>query len=336
MVTRHIIDLLKSHVQGDRVYFRSVAMKIAADEARKGHSKTAEMIRDIVDEAKQRGTPVEQRSSSMVVLPPRGEVADLISTSRPEIRLPSLVLPPSTEAWLKRVIEEQRQQTRLRQHNLPPRRKLLFMGPPGTGKSATAEALAAELDLPLFTILTEVVVNGSMGETPARLRLVVEAMGANPGVYLFPEFDAVDVKRTAGTGYGQTGRTMNLFRQLLAKHESDRVIIAATNHPDLMDQSLFKGFDDVLEFSAPDEAMATRILQARLVPFDTTTVDWSVVRSRLRGLRQADLARAAIDAAKSSILNASGQVQTADLVSALEERSDARTRQTTPSQSQVC
>lgn len=336
MVTRHIIALLKSHVQGDWAHFRSIAMEIAADESRKGHSKTAEMIRELVDEAKRQSLLVEGRSGSMAVLQPQGELADLIPMSTSEIRLSSLVLPPSTEARLNRVIEEQRQQSRLRQHNLAPRRKLLFVGPPGTGKTATAAALACELGLPLFTVLTKFVVNGSTGETPAKLRIAFEAMGTNPGVYMFHECDAADVKQTTDTGRRQAGRIMDSFRRLLAKDESGRLIIATTNHPDLMDQGLLEGFDDVLEYSLPDEAMATRILQAKLAPFDTTTVDWSVVRSRLGGLRQADLARAAIDAAKNSVLNAADRLRTADLVSALEERSDVRGRQATPGQTEVC
>src|SRR5215467_7987228 len=131
MAARHVIALLKSHVQGDNAHFLSVAMQVAAEEARRGHSKTAEQIRELVDEAKQRSTQLEQRSGSVVVLQPRGELANLVSVSTPEIRLSSLVLPSRIEVKLKRVLQEQRQQSQLRQHNLSPRRKLLFIGPPG-------------------------------------------------------------------------------------------------------------------------------------------------------------------------------------------------------------
>ncbi len=129
MAARHIIALLKSHVQGDSAHFLSVAMQVAAEEARRGHGKTAETIRELVDAAKRRSNQLEQRSGSVVVLQPRGELASLVSVCTPDIRLSSLVLPTRTEIKLKRVLQEQRQQSRLRQHNLRPRRKLLFIGP---------------------------------------------------------------------------------------------------------------------------------------------------------------------------------------------------------------
>lgn len=72
MAARHIIALLKSHVQGDSAHFLSVAMQVAAEEARRGHGKTAETIRELVDEAKRRSNQLEQRSGSVVVLQPRG------------------------------------------------------------------------------------------------------------------------------------------------------------------------------------------------------------------------------------------------------------------------
>lgn len=320
MAARHLIALLKSHVQGDDAQFLSVAMQVAAEEARRGHAKTAETIRELVDAAKQRSTRLEQRSGSVVVLQPRGELANLVSVCTPEIRLASLVLPPQTEAKLKRVLQEQRQQARLRQHNLSPRRKLLFIGPPGTGKTMTASALAGELHLPLLTILLEGVITKFMGETAAKLRVVFEAMGTTPGVYFFDEFDAIGVKRTAINDVGEIRRVLNSFLQFLEKDDSRSLIIAATNHPDLLDRALFRRFDDVLEYSLPDESVALRLLKSRLAPFQTSSVDWSAVRAHLDTLSQADIVRSADEAAKNSVLNGSDQVTTTDLLSALEER----------------
>ena len=321
MAARHVIALLKSHVQGDSAHFLSVAMQVAAEEARRGHAKTAETIRELVDEAKRRSIQLEQRAGSVVVLHPRGELANLVSVCTPEIRLSSLVFPSRTEAKLKRVLQEQRQQSRLRQHNLRPRRKLLFIGPPGTGKTVTATALAAELHLPLLTILLEGVITKFMGETAAKLRVVFEAMATTQGVYLFDEFDAIGAKRTAVNDVGEIRRVLNSFLQFLEKDDSRSLIIAATNHPELLDRALFRRFDDVLEYLLPDEAISLQIIEARLVPFHTSTMDWSAIRPHLEGLSQADLVRAADEAAKNSILSGSDQVTTSDLLSALEERS---------------
>jgi AAA+ superfamily predicted ATPase len=210
-------------------------MEIAAREARHGHMKVAEQIRDLVDQARAKATHLQKRGGSVVVLQPRGEMANLLSVSQPTIRLSSMILPEILEKRLRRVLLEQRQKGKLRKHNLETRRKLLFLGPPGTGKTMTAAALAGELHLPLFSTLLEGVITKFMGETAAKLKLIFEAMLVEKGVYLFDEFDAIGARRAQANDVGEIRRVLNSFLQLLEKDGSDNVIIAAMNHADLLD-----------------------------------------------------------------------------------------------------
>ncbi len=152
---RHILALLKSHLEGDDKEFLSVAMQAAAHEARLGHASVAQQLRDLIDEAKRRTAAAHTRGGQIIVLEPRGELANLLSVQTPRIRLSDMVLSPVLAERLRRVLVEQRQQKKLREHALHPRRKLLFVGPPGSGKTMTASALAGELHLPLFTIMLE-------------------------------------------------------------------------------------------------------------------------------------------------------------------------------------
>jgi SpoVK/Ycf46/Vps4 family AAA+-type ATPase len=320
---RHLISLLKTHVRGDEQEFMSVAMEVAAREARQGHMKVAEQIRDLVDQARAKATIAQKKVGSVVVLQPRGDLANLLSVSQPTLRLSSMVLPESLEKRLRRVLLEQRQKSKLRRHNLEVRRKLLFVGPPGTGKTMTAAALAGELHLPLFTILLEGVITKFMGETAAKLRLIFEAMLGEKGVYLFDEFDAIGARRTQLNDVGEIRRVLNSFLQLLEKDDSDSLIIAATNHPDLLDRALFRRFDDVLEFVFPDERVALTVVQARLARFNVDDLDWERIRGLVGGLSQAELVRASDEAAKHSILQGTDCIRTEDLVGALHERKNA-------------
>ncbi|HVB58435.1 MAG TPA: ATP-binding protein [Candidatus Acidoferrales bacterium] len=320
---RHLIALLRTHVQGDEQEFLSVAMELAAREARLGHARVAEQIRELVDQARARGSQIEKRGGSVVVLQPKGEIANLLSIHQPTIRLASMVLPEVLEKRLRRTLLEQRQQNKLRHHNLRARRKLLFIGPPGTGKTMTAAALAGELHLPLFTILLEGVITKFMGETAAKLRMIFQAMTAEKGVYLFDEFDALGARRAQTNDVGEIRRVLNSFLQLLEKDDSDSIVIAATNHADLLDRALFRRFDDVIEYALPDEKTAVKIIQSRLVPFGADDIDWRRISNDVAGLSQGELVRASDDAAKHAVLQGTERITTEDLLVALHERKHA-------------
>jgi SpoVK/Ycf46/Vps4 family AAA+-type ATPase len=320
---RHILALLKSHLEGDDKEFLSVAMQAAAHEARLGHASVAQQLRDLIDEAKRRTAAAHTRGGQIIVLEPRGELASLLSVQTPRIRLNDMVLSAALAERLRRVLVEQRQQKKLREHALHPRRKLLFVGPPGSGKTMTASALAGELHLPLFTIMLEGLITKFMGETAAKLRLVFDALRQTQGIYLFDEFDALGAHRNQANDVGEIRRVLNSFLQFLEKDTSNSLIVAATNHPEMLDRALFRRFDDVIEYMLPDPELAKEILSRKLAPFETADLDWSRLLSEVNGLSQAELARASEEAAKQAVLGGSTVISSDALFMALQERKAA-------------
>lgn len=315
---KHLLALLRSHISGDDEHFLSVALQVAAHEARQGHGKLAVQLRELVDDARSRKSAIGKKPVPLVQ--PKGDLASLLSVSYSDTRLSSMVLPAELEQRLKRIVVEQRQQHRLREHGLSPRRKILLIGPPGSGKTMTAAALAGELSLPLFTVLFEALITRFMGETASKLRLVFEAMLSTRGVYFFDEFDAIGARRAERNDVGEIRRVLNSFLQFLEKDDSDGLIVAATNHPELLDPALFRRFDDVIQYALPDAQIAQRILRTRLAIFKTPKVDWEKAAETASGLSQAEIARAADEAAKRAILDERNEVIDSDLGKAIAER----------------
>lgn len=321
---RHILALMRSHIAGDDEQFLSVALQVAAQEARQGHAKLAQELRELVDGARARKTAPEGRRTGAVPLAqPKGELASLLAVRYSDIRLSSMVLPNELEQRLKRVILEQRRHHQLQAAGLSPRRKLLLLGPPGCGKTMTASAIAGELHVPLFTVLLEGLITKFMGETAGKLRIVFDAMAATRGVYFFDEFDALGARRSERNDVGEIRRVLNSFLQFLEKDESDSLIIAATNHAELLDPALYRRFDDVIQYGLPDAQIARRILQTRLSTFATKGVDWEKAVEGGQGLSQADLARSAAEAAKRALLEDRETVTDDDLAGAIAERKAA-------------
>ena len=323
-MARHIVALMQSHVAGDEERFLSVATQLAAHEARQGHGKLAQQLQELITAAKNKAVVVDRPAGKTVPMAqPRGELAALLTARYSDTRLASMILVPELHDRLARVLTEQRQRARLRGRGLNPRRKLLLVGPPGSGKTMTAAALAGELKLPLLTVLYDGLIGKLMGETASRLRLIFEAIATQRGVYFFDEFDALGAQRAATNDVGEIRRVLNSFLQFLENDDSESLIVAATNHPELLDKALFRRFDDVITYGMPTAEVSRGIVEAHLATFLLDQVDWEPVLEAAAGLSQADIGRAADEAAKVAVLKNSNQITEPALTAALRERKAA-------------
>jgi SpoVK/Ycf46/Vps4 family AAA+-type ATPase len=312
--------LLKSHIHGDEPHFFAVAMQVAADEARLGHTKIAQELRSLIDDAKRQNRPLEASRSPVLIAQPRGELSNLLGVSYPKLRLPDMILDKNVQQRLSRVIKEQKGIERIRSFGLRPRRKLLLVGPPGTGKTMSAGVLAGELALPLFIVRLDSLITKYMGETSAKLRLIFDAIAQARGVYLFDEFDSIGSKRTASNDVGEIRRVLNSFLQFIEQDASDSLILAATNHPDILDYALFRRFDDVIEYGVPHKEHVVRTLKAKLAGIKKVGVDWKQLAKLAEGLSYADIARACEEAIKDTIIHGRDSLTTRDVVQPLVER----------------
>ncbi len=310
--------LLKSHLKGDDQRFFSVAMQVAAHEAKLGHGKLAEELRALIDEAKRRRGAVQPVPISR----PKGELAGMLTVSYPKARLSDMVLDTTLEQQLQRVIREQRHAARILEHGLSPRRKLLLVGSPGTGKTLTASVLAGELGIPLFLVHLDGLITKYMGETAAKLRQVFDATGQTRGVYFFDEFDAIGSQRGLTNDVGEIRRVLNSFLQMIEQDDSHSLIIAATNHPDILDHALFRRFDDVLHYELPDAAQIAALLKARLASSAAKEVPWKRLAEAAAGLSHAEVTRAAEEVLKEGLIHGRERVTEAQIRLMLLERQD--------------
>jgi SpoVK/Ycf46/Vps4 family AAA+-type ATPase len=315
---QQLIGLVKSHAEGNEDRFFDLAMQLAAAEDQKGHGRLAEQLRQWAEAGRM---PAKSETKNPTpIAAPRGDLAAFLSASYPSTRLSDLILPSTLQDELAHIVVETRMAERLAEKGLTPRKRILLSGPPGTGKTMTARALAGELRFPLFTVLLHGLITKFMGETAQKLRMIFDSIRSSRGVYLFDEIDALAASRGTENDVGEARRILNSFLQFLDEDAGPSIVIATTNIPEILDRAILRRFDLVLPYEMPEDAAVEMAMRRRLIGFDIEAVCWLDVAEVARGLSTADVVAAAEDAARRSVVGDVKRIETSALITSMSRR----------------
>jgi SpoVK/Ycf46/Vps4 family AAA+-type ATPase len=242
----------------------------------------------------------------------------------PAVNLSDIIASSNITEKIERIIREFVQRDKLRRNDLENRKKILLSGPPGTGKTFTASIIANELNLPLYTILMDKMVTKFMGETSAKLRQIFDVIRQKQGVYLFDEFDAIGGERSRDNDVGEIRRVLNSFLQFIERDDSDSLIIGVTNNKTLLDQALFRRFDDVILYNLPTEDEKLKLLKNRLARFSNSKgVNFKQLLPNINGLSHAEISLACLDAIKETVLNEKLKMSNELILKSITDRNNA-------------
>lgn len=244
------------------------------------------------------------RSTHQLRAMPQGrDDIELLQTRDPELAFDDLLLAPEVRQLFAEVHLEHRREDFLVHHGVAPRRTFLFVGPPGTGKSATAEALADELGRPLATVNLSTVVSSFLGDTAKNLSTIFAAASRETYVVLFDEFDAIAKERAEGSDHGELKRVVTAFLQQLDAFAGPSLLVAATNHPALLDLAVWRRFSEVIAFEPPQVHDIRALLRLKLRSIRRETgLNVEAVASACRGLTHADVTAVVTDAFRRHLL----------------------------------
>ncbi len=257
-------QLIKAGASGDSDAFRRASEAIIQDERQKQHHLLANDLEQMLYGEYLK--PVKQNGRGILPSPPvdkeRGlPLLDIRQAQRP---LEEMVLPESSQVAIEELLEEHRRADVLRSFGMKPSGKVIFHGPPGCGKTLAAEVIAFELDLPLAIVRLDALVSSFLGETAANLRKVFEFIAEYPMVALFDEFDAIGKERSDSGEHGELRRVVNAVLQMMDAYQGKSLILAATNHEQILDSAIWRRFDETIDFPLPNRDQIKQILSLKL------------------------------------------------------------------------
>ena len=244
-----LVTLLKSGNSGDQTTFRQAADALIQEEKSKGHRILADRLTKAVREEK----PFFTHNRLLKGNGGNGQCRDLLYEKAPERKLSSLMLPAHVEKQIREVVEEQHRAELLHAHNLCARNRLLFAGPPGNGKTTLAEALAYELMYPLVVVRYETLIGSYLGETSTRLKHLLDYTRMQKCVLFFDEFETLGKERGDTRETGEIKRVVSSLLLQIDDLPDYVVVIAASNHPELLDRAVWRRFQVQVDLPAPSK-----------------------------------------------------------------------------------
>jgi hypothetical protein len=313
---RHLKALITAYRDKDDLAFRRAAQAIIDEEESKHHVALARDLRRLLASGSGLQIPV---ADAPLPEPPHDRDTDLplAEVLSPDSMLDDLVLSASLGARLAELAHEVSAWPLLDAARIPRRRSLLLYGPPGCGKTSIAAGLAGQLDWPLVTVRTESVVSSYLGETASNLSRVFDFAHSGAYVMLFDEFDSLGKLRDDPADHGELRRVVNAVLQLIDRYTGPSLLVAATNHQQVLDPALWRRFSEVLEVPLPTaeqrQILLERVLAGRLQP----ATDLAPVVRDLDGFPHAAVEQTGHDALRLAILDGRDVATSSDLNEAL-------------------
>ena len=297
--------------------FRAVVEQIIVEEEKKNNRVLAKSLRKTLEAGPSRPA----RPKALAPLIPFPDVAgDYIEPVEPSHRKQDIILSPENIRLFTSLLEEFRRADEIKRHGLPVRSKLLFCGPPGSGKTFCAEIFAAELGLPLYVVKLDTLISSYLGETAANVRKIFEFARNKPCVLFFDEFDALARARDDSGEHNELRRVVNSLLIFIDRVRPKGFLVAATNLDQSLDPAIWRRFDEVIWFDRPDRRMIERFLRLKFKNVKTA-FDPLAHGEELEGYSYAEIDRLCVQAIKAAVIEKRKEVTEHDFRSAAADES---------------
>lgn len=319
-------QLIKCGVEGNSESFTDISEAIIKEERQKQHHLLANDLEQILY-GRPKNASAGMRTFKGNIPTDQERGTPLLEVKEPVRGLPEVVLSDENRSSIEELLMEHHRQEILQSYGMRPVDRILFCGPPGCGKTLTAEVIATELSWPFVIVRLDSVISSYLGETASSLRKVFEFIAASQMVVLFDEFDALAKERSDLAEHGEIKRVVNAVLQMMDSYNGKSIIIAATNHEGILDTAIWRRFEEVLVFEPPNLEQFRKLLEMKLRGVRREfSVDDAKLIGMFKGMTHADVERILRRSIKEMILHGQEFLQVRHIENSLRRENARRQR----------
>ncbi|MGF7186613.1 SpoVK/Ycf46/Vps4 family AAA+-type ATPase [Desulfitispora alkaliphila] len=304
-----LIKLFENFKNQDEEGFAKIAFEIIKEEQKKNHFLLADKLKRAMFSPSSDIKRTPRYINSIGNLPKdKDNNTNLVEIKYTDKEESDIILHQKIREKINNVVMENKKRDVLSTYGLKPKRKLLFCGPPGCGKTLSVEVLSNLLSIPILYTRFDSVVSSYLGETASNLSKIFDFAESGNWILFFDEFDAIGKSRDNNEEHGELKRVVNTFLQLMDNFESETIIIAATNYEKLIDNALWRRFDEVIYFGKPTEKEIEKMLEIKFRVFKYHFKFDDLLKDMV-GLSFSDIERICQDSIKQAILQDENSVK---------------------------
>lgn len=311
MKTKLVSNIIRSHFEGNEEFYKAV-FALISDEEKKGNVGVATELRNIYisssNNSNVQSSYHSQKSDaffSTMSLPKDKESSfELFELIYPNEKLDQVVLSLNIRNKLNEIISERHKISDMAKHNIVATNRILFCGPPGCGKTLTAKALANELNFPMAYVRLDGLISSLLGETSVNLRKIFQAVNGKDIILFLDEFDAIAKKRDDKQELGELKRVVTSLLQNFDTLSPSVILIAATNHPQLLDPAIWRRFNSIITIDLPDFEQRKELIVFYLNKYDVQSdLNMQLLAKITEGMNCSQLEEFVVQIGKYQIIN---------------------------------
>ncbi len=300
----------------DRTMFIDTAREYIEREKRKKHTIVAkELEKALFDTTTTSNSNNHKRFKNDMPIPRDTEKGfPLLEIQHFNNSLNNLILTKETKAQLEQIIREFQDADILATYNLEYKKKILLCGKPGTGKTFSAQIISSILNIPLVYIRFDAIISSYLGETAGNLRKIFDFIENGTWIVLFDEFDIIGKNRDDNHEHGEIKRVVNNFLQMLDNFKGDSILIAATNHHNILDSAIWRRFDDVIYYELPNKESREFLFKTYMQSMKRDKdINLDKIIEKTEGLSPSDIKMITQESMKLAIINSRNSISITDI-----------------------